>query len=157
MTVPVRAPESYQQWLELLQYLQEHPGDSAACSLVSQGAVAVSSSEAFKVRLSETVSIMLSYHCTRFLKQLDAALENGEPDMAPLLAQRFRRSIQRCLIYRDMPFLEPEFTEKLDTGYKAQLCGFWETVLKQLKVMIRENDNPVLEDLIRELRRIHIL
>lgn len=157
MIVPIRAPETYQQWLEFLQYLQEHPGSTTACSLVNQGILTGSVSEAFKVRLSETVSIMLSYHCTRFLKQLDTALEDGEPDMAALLAQRLRRSMQQCLIYRDMPFLEAEFVENLDAGYRKQLCEFWETVLKQLRLLIRENDSPVLEDLIRELRRIHII
>lgn len=157
MISSIHAPETYQQWVELLQYLREHPGSGTACSLAKQGTLTASPSEAFKVRLSETVSVMLSYRCTWFLKQLDDALEDGEPDQAALLAQRLRRSVQQCLIYRDMPFLEAELVESLDAGYRKQLLGFWENVLRQLRRMIRENDSPVLEDLIRELRRIHIM
>lgn len=157
MSAPVSAPETYQQWLTCFQYLQEHPSDFTVCSLLDQASCVTNVSESFKSRLSDTVSIMLSYHCRRFLKQLDLALAEGEADMAALLALRFRRSIRECMFYRRLSFLEDGFVAVLDDGYTKQVYGFWENVLKQLRQTVRERDDPALEDLFQEIRKIRII
>ena len=156
MSAPGRPPETYQQWLDCLRYLQKHPWDGEACRLVQQGTIA-SAPESFKARISDTTSAMLSSHCRRFLRQMDQAPSEGDGDMVPLLAQRFWRNIPMCLFYRQLTFLEPDFVRLLEEGYEKQLRSFWRDLLRQISRDARDSDDPVMEELEREMKRIKTL
>lgn len=157
MTRPEQPPKTYQQWLDCFGYLAEHPGDVRAVELVRDGSYPGKPSDAFLVRLSDTVGVLLSFFCQRFLRQLDQALEDSEPDLAPLLASRLRRDLHRCLFYRELPFLDGAYVQELDGGYTLQLQNFWRSFLTQLRRTARDSSDPRMEELMMELSRIKII
>lgn len=157
MSIPGRPPETYQQWMDCLRYLQEHPSDGTVCLLMQQGTLPAGASETFKARLSDTVSMMLSVHCRRFLRQVDQALSEGDGDMVPLLAKRFWRTVSNSLFYRRLAFLDGAFVALLEEGYTGQLRAFWKDFLRQLERDARESGNPELEDLVLEMKKIRTL
>lgn len=112
--------------------------------------------ETFLARLSDCVSIVLTAYCRRFLRQLDESLAEGEPDMAMLLASRFRRSIQACFFYRSLPFLPPDYVHTLDDGFGAQLDSFWNNFLEQLQKSARDSMDPRMEDVMFEMKRVKL-
>ena len=111
-------------------------------------------SEIFLVRLSDTVGAMLSRCTQKFLHDLDAALSDGELDMAMLLAGRFQKNVRQCLIYRHMEFLEETYIKMLDEGFEKQLLSFWHHFMLQLDQSAKESGDPQLEDMALELRRV---
>jgi len=156
MISPMEVPESYQQWITCLNHLQEHPFDRDALDAVIRGRMAGKPSEQFLSRVSDTASVLLTKCCQRFLRQLDQALEDGEPDMAAVLAVRFRQSVRRSLFYRELPFLEASYVQLLDEGFEKQLQSFWSDFLRQLKRSVRESMDPRMEDMALELSRVKI-
>ena len=150
-------PRSYSQWLDAFAYLQEHPLDVEMLDALIQGSYSGVPAPAFLERLSNTVSLLLTRHCRRFLRQMDEAFADGEPDYIPVLAARLRRNIDRCLFYRKLNFLELGFVRTLDQGFREQLDSFWNNLLRELGKSARESGSPELEDLVLELKRIHIL
>lgn len=156
MITPGKAPETYQQWLDWMQYLQEHPTDREACETIVRGIMPSGASESFKSRLSDTVGKMLTFHCRTFLRQLDQALEDGEPDMALLLSSRFRKAVDRCSFYRQMAFLDAEYVRTLDEGFGKQISAFWADFLRQLRKTARESMDPAMEDLVLNLSRVKV-
>lgn len=157
MIAPDQIPATYQQWLACFQHMQEHPGDQGVHALMLRGSFPGQISETYKSRLSETVGAMLTYHCRWFLRETDQALANGEPDMVALLAVRFRRKVQKCLFYRDLPFLEDSFVKILDEGFCAQVRAFWKDFLFQLKATANESSHTELEDVLLEMSRVRII
>lgn len=157
MTAPFCPPETYQQWLDSLRHLKEHSGDKEMLLAVARGTFSGQPPESFLARLSDAVSDMLSWHCRRFLTQLDQALAEGEPDMGRLLAIRLRRNVQDCLFYRRLPFLESGYVKTLDEGFERQLQAFWASFLQQLRLTARDSADPGMEDLVRELSRVKIV
>ena len=125
MICPDRPPEAYQQWLECFEYLHQHPLDAQMLDTLSRGQYLGQPTESFLSRMSETVSFCISCYCRRFLRQLDLALADGEPDMAALLAGRLRRNIQQCFFSRCLGFLDPSYIQTLDQGFGEQLDFFW--------------------------------
>lgn len=150
-------PETYQQWLECFEHLNGHPLDAQMLEMLSQGTFLGEPTERFRSRLSDVVSMCMSAYCQRFLRMLDLALSEGEPDMATLLAGRFRRDIQRCFFYRSLAFLDGSFIQKLDQGYREQLNFFWKNFLNELQKSARDSNSPVMEDLYYEMKRVTIL
>lgn len=157
MTRPEQPPETYQQWLQWMSHLTEHPGDLQALATVTAGRYCGTPAETFLVRLSETVGQMLTFHCRRFLRQLDQALADGEPDMAQLLAVRLKKNLRSCLFYRSLPFLEQSYVQELDAGFSLQLEHFWKNFLTQLHRSARESADPAAEELVMEMSRIKIV
>lgn len=149
-------PETYQQWLTCFQHLQEHPTDYRVLELLAQGKYIGKPAEAFLVRLSDVVSLVLTASCRRFLRQLDEALQDGETDMAMLLALRLKKNIRKCFFYRALPFLERNYIETLDRGFEGQLDSFWKSFLGQLKKTVRDSMDPRMEDVLMEMKRIKI-
>lgn len=150
-------PRSYRQWLDAFAYLQEHPLDTRMLDALIQGSYSGVPAPMFLERLSNTVSLLLTHHCRRFLRQMDEAFADGEPDIVPLLAARLRRNVSRCLFYRQVDFLELGYVRSLDQGYREQLDNFWHNLLRELGKSARESGSMDLEDLVLELKRIHIL
>ena len=150
-------PQTYRQWLDLMNHLQEHPLDTGALEVLARGSYLGNPAPAFLQRLSETVSLVLTRHTRRFLRQVDEALADGEPDMIPVLASRLKKSIQKCLFYRSLDFLDTEYVRSLDRGYREQLENFWNDLLRELTRSARETGSYELEDLVRELKRITIV
>ena len=151
-----QAPQTYQQWLECLLQLEKQPWNRDLLTLVRQGRYEGKPSESFLSRVSDSVSIMLSGCTRRFLRELDRALSDGEPDMAVLLAKRFRRNVAQCMFYRDLDFLSGEYIQTLDEGFENQLQAFWKDFLSQLNKSARDSMDPRMEDMALELRRISI-
>lgn len=157
MTRPAEQPRTYQQWLDCFAYLSAHPADREVLELAAGGQYPGKPAESFLVRLSDTVGTMLSFRCQQFLRQLDQALGDGEPDLAPLLAARLKKSLRLCLFYRSLPFLEERYVQELDRGFSVQLQNFWTNFLTQLKKIARDSDSPAMEDLLLEMSRIKIV
>lgn len=151
-----QAPQTYQQWLECLQQLERQPWNRELLTLVRQGRYEGNPSETFLTRVSDSVSVMLSGCTRRFLRELDQALSDSEPDMAVLLAVRLRRNVEQCLFYRDLNFLSREYIQTLDEGFEGQLQAFWKDFLSQLNRSARDSMDPRFEDMVLELRRISI-
>lgn len=150
-------PETYQQWLECFQHLQQHPRDHEMLGVVSQGQYLGKPAEAFLVRLSETVGLVITDHCQRFLRQIDLAFEAGEPDMVLLLAQRLRKNLQKCFFYRSLPFLDDSYVQTLDDGFNRQLVLFWSSFVDQLRKSARESMDPGMEELYHGVKRMKIV
>lgn len=157
MMYPKTPPETYAQWLDCFSYLREHPADREMLEAVAGGSYPGRPAESYLEHLSETVSQVLTALCRRFLRQLDQALADGEPDSAPLLARRFRAQIQRCFFYRTLPFLERQYIDTLDEGFCRQLEAFWSDFLAQLGKTVRDSMDPRMEDVLLEMKRIKIL
>lgn len=147
------SPRTYQQWTESLIYLQENPKDKMVLHLMAQGAYTDLVPENLKVRISQTVSTLLTHRFRRFLKTVDQALSEGDPEMIQVYAVRFRAEVSQCLFYRQLPFLDAGFVRELDSGYTGQIQAFWSDFLRQLKCDARDAMNTELEDLTRELSR----
>ena len=130
--------------------------DQQALDAIAKGRYMGQVAEAFLARLSDCVSHVLTAHCCLFLKQLDEALAEGEPDMALLLATRFRRNIQRCFFYRTLTFLSASYVKTLDQGFCNQLDAFWQDFLGQLLRSARESSDPRMEDVLLEMKRIRL-
>lgn len=150
-------PETYQQWLACFQHLQLHPLDSKMLETMAQGSYLGKPAESFLVRLSETVGIVITGYCRRFLRQVDLALEDGEPDMVELLAVRLKRDIRKCFFYRSVSFLDSGYIHTLDTGFGDQLSAFWNQLLKELKKTAKDSANEELEDVYLALKRMKFL
>ena len=153
----ITRPGTYQQWLDCLERLEQQPWDKEALALARQGTYTGTPSEAFLTRLSEAVSVMLSRCTQRFLRDLDRALADGDPDMASLLAVRFQAQLRNCFFYRELPFLKASYVRTLDQGFEAQLEAFWKDFLSKLKALEKETMDPQIEDMTMELRRIRII
>lgn len=152
-----RLPQTYQGWMDCFARLEEHPWDKETLELVRRGSYMGKPSEQFLARLSDTVSRMLSGCTRRFLRDLDNALADNEPDMVPLLAARLRRAIRGCLFYRELAFLDRSYVRTLDAGFSGQLNSFWKDLLRQLFRAVRESGDPRLEDVVTQLRRMEIV
>ena len=150
-------PQTYRQWLDLMNHLQEYPLDTGALDALARGTYLGTPAPMFQERLSETVSLALTHHTRRFLRQMDEAFADGETDMIPLLASRMKKNIRRCLVYRQLDFLDTEYVRTLDRGYREQLESFWENLLRELGKSARESGSGELEDLVLELKRIRIV
>ena len=150
-------PQTYRQWLDLMNHLQEHPLDTGALDALARGSYRGTPAPMFLQRLSQTVSLVLTRHTRRFLRQVDEAFADGEPDMVPVLAARLKQSVQKCLFYRHLDFLDTEYVRNLDRGYREQLESFWEKLLRELGKSARDTGSDELEDLVRELKRITIV
>lgn len=150
-------PETYQQWLECFEHLKGYTLDEKMLESMAQGTFLGKPTESFLSRLSDVVSMCMSGYCQRFLRMLDLALSEGEPDMAGILASRLKKDIQRCFFYRSLTFLDESFVQKLDQGFREQLEQFWGNFLNQLRKSARDSDWPVMEDLYYEMKRVTIL
>lgn len=148
---------TYQGWMDCFARLEEQPWDKETLAKAQRGSYMGKPSEQFLARLSDTVSRMLSRCTRRFLRDLDNALADNEPDMVPLLAARFRGRVRGCLFYRQLPFLERSYIRTLDEGFTNQLQSFWKDLNRQLARAARESEDPRLEDLAMELRRMEIV
>lgn len=149
-----QAPETYQQWVDCFRALEDRPWDQETLELIRKGRYTGKASEIFLVRLSDTVGAMLSRCTQKFLHDLDAALSDGELDMAMPLAGRFQKNVRKCLIYRHMEFLEESYIKTLDEGFEKQLLSFWDHFMLQMNRSARENGDPQFEDMAQELRRV---
>lgn len=147
------SPKTYQQWTQQLLYLQEHPKDKSALQLISQGHFSEPVSENLKERISQTVSVLLGHRFRNFLRSVDQALSDGEPEMVCIYASRFRTEVDQCLFYHRLEFLDAPFVQTLDSGYFEQIRSFWSGFLRQLRRTARDSMNPDLEDLSRKLGR----
>lgn len=150
-------PQTYQGWMDCFARLEAHPWDPEILAQVRRGSYMGKPSEQFLARLSDTVSRMLSKCTRRFLRDLDSALADNEPDMVPMLASRFRKRVKACLFYRELPFLEGKFIQTLDAGFSSQLQSFWKDLNREISRSARESGDPRLEDLAMALRRMKIL
>lgn len=157
MIAPCSPPETYQQWLNCFEYLRQHPLDRQVLEELSLGRYMGQPAEAFLVRLSDTVGLVITAYCRRFLRQVDIAFEDGEPDMVALLAARLKRNLQLCFFYRNLPFLEAGYIRTLDEGYIRQLEAFWKDFLAELQRTAKDSQNPHLEDTFFELKRMKLL
>ena len=149
-------PETYQQWLDCFAHLREHPLDGAMLDALAQGKYTGTPAETFLVRLSDAVGLAMTGYCKRFLRQLDQALEDGEPDLAVLLARRLQKHLRKCFFYRSLPFLPASYVQTLDGGFRVQLDTFWMNFLTQLGKSARESMDPGMEDLLLEMKRIRL-
>lgn len=152
-----QGPQTYQQWLECLQQLEQQPWNRELLTQIRQGSYGANPSETFLTRISDSVSVMLSVCTRRFLRELDRALSDGEPDMAILLATRLRRNVAGCLFYRDLDFLSGAYVRTLDEGFENQLNAFWKDFLAQFNKSARDSMDPSMEDMALQLRRIRII
>lgn len=152
-----QGPHTYQQWLDCLQQLEQHPFNRDLQQQVRMGTYDGKPTETFLSRVSASVSVMLSVCTRRFLHEMDQALADGEPDMAVVLASRFRRRIGQCLFYRDLGFFEEDYVRTLDDGFRNQLDAFWKDFLNQLQKSLKDSMDPRVEDMALELRRIKTL
>lgn len=150
-------PETYQQWLACFQHLQQHPLDAQMLEVLSKGKYLGKPAEAFLVRLSDAVGIVITGYCRRFLRQVDMAFADGEPDVSVLLASRLRRNIRKCFFYRSLPFLETKYIQTLDSGFSRQLDSFWSNFLEELRKTARDSADSEMEDVYLEMKRIKIL
>lgn len=151
-----RGPQTYQQWLDCFQQLEANPRNTEVLEQVRAGSYLGAPSEQFLSRLSATVSVMLSVCTRKFLKQLDQALVDGEPDMAVLLAKRLRKQLRDSLFYRELSFLSQNYIQTLDEGFARQLQSFWSDFIKHLKKVTKESMDPRIEDMAQDLCRICI-
>lgn len=149
-------PQTYQQWLSCFGHMEQHPHDMEMLAAMAQGRYMGQPAETFLARLSDTVSLMLTAHCRRFLRQLDEALADGEADTAVLLARRFRKKLEAYFFYRSLPFLAASYIQTLDNGFRLQLEAFWANFLLQLQKNCRESMSPQLEDAAYEMKRMKI-
>ena len=150
-------PETYQQWLECFRHLQEHPLDQEMLKNLSRGRYLGKPSESFLVRMSDTLSVVITLHCRRFLRQVDQALADGEADMIPLLASRLKRHLNHCFFYRDVSFLDVTYIQNLDRGFGRQLISFWQNFLAEMGKSARESMDAGLEDVYFELKRMKFI
>ncbi len=157
MTSYTSPPETYHQWLDGFQYINGNPKDLAFLEVLAQGNYLGIPSESFLCHLSDAVSKVLSIRCRQFLRQTDCALIEGEPDIVPLLAMRFRRDLRKCFFYRSLSFLPEDYVGELDNGFQKQLLAFWTDFLSQLKKSAELSADFRLEDLHHELKRIYIV
>lgn len=156
MSISCSPPASYQQWLDCFQHLQQRPHDRQMLDTLALGTYIGQPAETFLARLSDCVSLVLTAHCRRFLRQLDDALAEGEPDMAMLLAARFRKSLQACFFYRSLSFLRSDYVRTLDEGFGAQLDSFWQNFLEQLQKSVKDSMDPRMEDIMYEMKRLKL-
>ena len=148
---------TYQQWIECFRRLEEKPWEQSVLDSVVCATYQGKPSDMFLVRLSDTVSKMLSV-CTRwFLREVDRLLSENEIDMTTFLAKRFQKRINGCFFYRNMDFLPAAYIRTLDEGFVNQVEAFWKDFLRQLDTSARESMNPEVEDMAYELRRIKII
>lgn len=147
-------PETYQQWLAGFAYLQQHPLDHEMLDAFACGHYIGRPAEAFLVRLSDVVGIVITAHCRRFLRQMDEAFSDGEPDMVPLLASRLKRNLSKCFFFQTLSFLDPAYVQTLDDGFGRQLDSFWKNVLMELCRSARDSMDPRIEEVCFELKRM---
>ena len=153
----MQPPQTYHQWMACFQQLEESPWDKETLMLIPLGTYDARPTDVFLVRISDTVSAMLSKCIRRFLQKMDQLLADRELDMAVLLAVRFRKQLADCLFYRKMHFLERGYVHTLDEGFENQVEAFWKDFLNQLSISVRESMDPGFEDMALELRRIKII
>lgn len=149
-------PETYQQWLTGFAHLQQHPLDHEMLDALACGRYIGRPAEAFLVRLSDVVGAVITAHCKRFLRQIDMAFSDEEPDMVPLLASRLKRNLSKCFFYRNLSFLDPAYVKTLDDGFCEQLEFFWKDVLTELRRSARDSMDSRMEDVCFEMKRIKI-
>ena len=66
-------PQTYRQWLDLLNHLQEHPLDTGVLEALARGNYLGAPPAMFLERLSTAISLALTHHTRRFLRQMDEA------------------------------------------------------------------------------------
>lgn len=157
MTSDYIPPRTYQQWLECFAHLREHPQDAQMLRTLARGTYPGEPGERFLERLSQAVGEALSACCKGFLRRVDLALEDGEPELAGLLARRLKTSIGRCFFYRELEFLPASYVRTLDAGFEEQMESFWRDFLRHLDKIARQTMAPELEDMVLELKRIKII
>lgn len=149
-------PETYSQWLEYLHSLRTHPENRQLLLLAADGKLRGPAPEQLAVQLSETVGILLTCCCRRFLRQTDQALAEGEAEMLPILAARFRRRLAECLLYRALPALGEARMAELEDGFARRIRSFWADYLRQLRRTACSSEEPALEDAALLLGRMDI-
>lgn len=148
---------TYQQWIDCFRCLEEKPWEQSVLDSVANATYQGEPSDIFLVRLSDTVSKMLSVCMKWFLHEIDRLLSENEADMTTFVAKRFQKRIRGCFFYRDLRFLPESYVRTLDEGFENQIDAFWKDFLRQLELSARESMNPDVEEMAYELRRIKII
>lgn len=154
--VPQRAPATYQEWLEQLNYLRGHPGDRARMGLLREGTLCGGGQvlDLFLCRLDETIRHVLSRRIRQFLSQVDEAFAEHDLDYVELLSIRFCGDLSASFFFEDLPCIPPEQRAAFVRGFSGQLEDFWNNFLNELERDAEESGSGELEDLHFRLARL---
>ncbi len=157
MTGPgAAAPQTYQQWLECFEMLSTGPVSGEYVESLKHGSCPgiEKMTAKFDERLQETVNRMMNRatkHCTRSLNE---ALEEGDFSYIEVILRRCRREIEHCRFYRELPFLQAEFRDRLDMQVVKETNRYWDRLKGYLAKLIEETESAELYDLLYYIKRL---
>lgn len=152
-------PVSYQQWLDCLAQLREHPqSGSEELERISQENFSTTGTveAALEQQIVYTVNTVLDKVSKRFICELNQCLAFGELPEMELLFKRFRRNVNRSLFFRNLTFLPDAFRAELFEKVRVQMETFLKKVLQFLHTEAVRSGSQELEDTLFLIRRVRL-
>lgn len=150
-------PATYQEWLEHLDYIRNHPRDRARLRLLRKGTLIGGAQvmDLFLRRLDDAVGGALSRRISMFLEQVDRAFGEGDFEEVELLSIRFCSDASECFFFEALTCIPQPQREQFVRGFSEQLERFWSEFLRHLHREAEEaSGGAELEELVYRLRRL---
>ena len=152
----VKAPSTYQEWLEYLKWMESHNVRGEDIDRIGEGRIPRGGllQESFQKRIVATVNAMLRRYIRNFNRALNDALERNEFESVQMLCTRMQRDLEYCFFYRRITFLDAEFTKKLDSVLTEQVLAFWQHVIKEMSRITMQTEAADADEVIVSLLRL---
>ena len=155
----VKAPSTYQEWLECLAMMKSGPiaGNEAFLSARNGKFVgsAVTKTDLQK-QIVETINTVLNNCAKRFVRNLNECFAFSEFSQIELLFKRLKKDIHTVMFFSDLPFLPEKFRKELEGSINDQMGGIWNETIRFLEAESLEYPNSDLDDTIFLVKRIKL-
>lgn len=98
----LKAPSTYQEWLEYLKWMESHYVHSEDIDRMGEGKIPRGGllPDRFQKRVVSTVNAMLKRYIRNFNRALNEALEGNEFETVQTLCTRMQKDLEYCFLDR---------------------------------------------------------
>ena len=155
----LKAPITYQEWLDCFEAMKHSPvRDHAVFEAVAAGSFAgtEATNVAMQKQVVETVNAILDKSAKRFIKGLNESISFNDLSQIDILFRRLKHDVEKSLFFENLFFLSETFRMELSESVKTQMKKFWDDTVKFLYEQSMEFCNSELEDVLFLINRIHL-
>ena len=155
----MKAPVTYQEWLDLLALLKKpgvHRAEVSEALSVGSFSGSGAMTAALERQMIDAVNAALDADAKRFIREMNNCIAFRELSQTVLLFKRLKKDVNAVLFFEKLEFLPADFREELSASVKKQTSDFWKETVDFLYGRSAECSDPDLEDALFLIRRIKL-
>lgn len=155
----IKAPFTYQEWLDCLSLLKSNSSCSAAVydALISGTFGGTEATlAAFQRQLVVAINAMLNRSMKRFVRKMNESIIFNELIQLDLIFIRLKKDVHLALFFESLRFLPDAFRNELSDSVRKQMTDFWNGMVSFLYEQSLEHSNSDLEDALFLIKRKRI-